>query len=661
MSGFICFILYYILIAMSSKTKQNLFFVFFSLLFFSTSLPYVYGSIGIDPSWTESLVMTINQDLVFGRDFIFNYGPLGYLNTSVLPKDVSPWLMFFLHLFLLGNNLAIIKLCFIRLGNDEWWKAAVVAVVIFLPWGFYSDTTFTYFYLMLFWLLYVNQTRNTLGLLIAIILAVLIFYIKVNLSLIAYGILALSLIYFSISGKITWRTTGVVLVLLSSLTYAFSVFLNVSLPDYLAAGLKIINAYQDGQAVNILRTKELLILLVFEGLIVVLVTVHLIKNFSLFSTHIYLYLLVAIAWFLCFKQAHTAVGYYNVFGFFLFLPVLSVLIFLFAEGFTGSGKLLVSVLVLQLLATQFIRISTSQNSFKNYFYAYLPDKIANEIKASKNPTKLFNILTTKNPVNYFHTLFSYDYSENFTNKDINELRVFPEKIQTIIGQKTVDIMPWEVSYVFFNRFNYNPRPVIQTYQANSDWLAKVNEIKYTSPGAPDFVFANVHDYREQNPIWMDKGAYLALRENYMLRDTLVMPEETFFLFEKQKAEPIPYEKGETFSGSIGQEITVPQNGTVFLHADIRYSIWGKLVRLLFQPPYLRSTVTYDDGSQESFRIPPPILKGGILVSEHVMNNDDFARFALKQTGNKKPIAIKFWANYSWGLEKDFDYHFETVK
>lgn len=644
---------------MPSKAKQNLFFLFFSLLFFSTSLPFVYASTGIDPSWTESLVMAINQHFVFGKDFIFNYGPLGYLNTLLLPNAISPWIMFLFHTFLLANYLVIIKLAFDKLG-ENWWKAAILSVIIFLPWGFFSDTTFTLFYLLLFWLLYVHKTRNTLGLLLAIILAVLIFYIKVNLSLIAYSVFVGSLLYFSLARIITWRTTLITLLLLGGLTYAFSILLHVSLPNYLEASLKIIDAYQDGQAVNILSNKELFVLLAFEGLIVLFVLINLVKNLAWFKENIYLYLLVALAWFLCFKQAHTAVAHYNVFGFFLFLPVLAVLIFLFADRFTKTGRLIVRVLIIQLIATQFIRFSYSEYSVKNYMLFFFPESVAQQVKSSGNPFELFKTVAIKNPFNYFHKLFTYDYRENFKGEEINKKRLLPAHIRAKIGEKSTDLMPWEISYLFLNRLTYAPRPIIQTYQANSQWLAEKNEEKYCSSSAPEFVLANVHDYREQNPIWMDKGAYLALRQNYMLEDTVNMPEETLFLFKRQKSGKINYQKLENQTAGFDASIEIPEPAITYLHADITYSFLGKIARLLFQPPYLKCTVSYRDGSEESFRIPPPILKGGILVSERVVDNEDFNRFALKMPGNKKPERIKFWSKGRWGFNPDFDYHFETV-
>ncbi|MGR3811360.1 hypothetical protein [Jiulongibacter sp. NS-SX5] len=645
---------------MPSKTKQNLFYLFFSLLFFSCMVPYGYASVGIDPSWTESLVMAINQDFVFGKDFIFNYGPLGYLNTLLLPKSVSPWVTFLFHCFLLANYLFIIKLSFDKLGAG-WWKAALVSVIIFLPWGFFSDTTFTLFYLLLFWLLYVHSTRNTIGLLIAIVLAVLIFFIKVNLSLIAYSVFALSLVYLSLAKIISWRTTVIVLALLGVLTFAMAMLLNVSLTDYLASSLEIINAYQDAQAAMLLTNKELALLLAFETLIVVLVLIHLVKNVAWFKEVIYLYILVALAWFLCFKQAHTAVAHYNVFGFFLLLPMLAVLIFLFAPRFQKSGSLLVSVLVLQLIATQFIRLSYTQYSLKNYALFFFPQEVAERVIETGSVLKVFDTFQLKNPVNYFSKLVNYNYESNFQNEELNAIRQLPIGVVEKIGDGTVDIIPWEVSYVFFNQLKYNPRPIIQTYQANSKWLAEVNESKYTSASAPDFVIANVHDYREQNPFWMDKGAYLALRENYTLIDTIPTSEEPYFLFERNKTDKINYHRFKENSAVLDESIEIPETGDLYLHASIEYSLIGRLARLFFQPPYLRCLVTYRDGTEESFRIPPPILEGGVLVSERVVENDDFLRFIQRSSGNKKPERMKFWSYMGWGFEKDFTYHFEMVQ
>lgn len=647
---------------MSSQAKQNLFYLIFGLLFFSTTEPFGYASIDIDPSWTESLVMAINQNFTFGTDFIFNYGPLGFLNTALLPEKISPWVLFLFHSFLLLNYLMIIKLSFLKMG-EKWWQAALVAVFILLPWGFFADVTFTLFYLMLFWLLYVQQTKSTLGLILTVVLAVLIFYIKVNLSLIAYTVLLLSVLYFSLAKIISWKAALLTLVSLILFTTSFSLLLNVSIPDYLAASLKIIDAYQDGQAVNILKIKELGLLLILEFIILAVVLLYIFKNLAFFVDNLYLYIISALAWFLCFKQAHTATGHYNVFGFFLFLPVLAVLIFLFAKHFKGGARMVFTVLILQIVSTQFIRLAIANYDLKEYALFYFPNRIAAEAKESKNVFVLLNTLKAKSPYNYFSKFHDYDYQKNFQQEEINKIRILPQAIRDKIGNASVDIMPWEISYIFFNQLTYNPRPIIQTYQANSDWLAYKNEEKYNGTTAPDFVLANIHDYREQNPLWMDKGAYLALRRNYSLKDTINMPHENLFLFEKNTNTSVPdYQEIGAKKGELGLEISIPEtiDGLIYLNADVHYSLFGKIARLFFQPPYLRCKVVYQDLTEGYFRIPPPILKGGILASEKVTSESDFLRFATDGT-NKKIKSLTFWSKYTWGFESNFDYNLQKTQ
>lgn len=647
---------------MSIKTKQNLFYFIFGLLFFSTTEPFGYAGIDIDPSWTESLVMAINQNFTFGTDFIFNYGPLGFLNTALLPEKISPWVLFLFHAFLLLNYLMIIRLSFLKMG-DKWWQAAIVAVLILLPWGFFADVTFTLFYLMLFWLLYVQHTKSSLGLILVVVLAVLIFYIKVNLSLIAYTVLTLSVVYFGLAKIISWKTILATIVSLAVLTISFSFLLNVSIPDYLGASLKIIDAYQDGQAVNILKIKELGLLLILEFIILGVVLLYIFKNLAYFVENFYLYIISALAWFLCFKQAHTATGHYNVFGFFLFLPVLAILIFLFARHFKNGARMVFIVLILQIISTQFVRLAIANYDLKEYALFYFPNKVVSEVKSSQNPFRLANTLLYKSPYNYFSKFYNYDYQKNFQQEELNKVRLLPKHIVDKIGNKSVDLMPWEISYIFFNQLNYNPRPIIQTYQANSDWLAYKNEEKYNGITAPDFVLANIHDYREQNPLWMDKGAYLALRRNYSLADTINMPHEKLFLFEKKMNASTPdYQEVEKKEGQLGVEINIHEtnNGLVYLNADVHYSFFGKIARLFFQPPYLRCKVIYEDTSEGYFRIPPPILKGGILASEKVTSESDFLRFATDGT-NKKIKSLTFWSKYTWGFESNFDYSLETVK
>lgn len=635
----------------SVLAKQNLFLGFFSLIFFSLSIPAGYAGADIDASWHEALVMAIEKNFVFGKDFIFNYGPLGYLNTGLLPKTVSHLLLVAVELFTLFNYLIIIRLAFAKAGK-KWWVVAISALLIFMPWGFIADTSFTLFYFFLFWLLHAQQTRNSVGLLLAFILSVLIFYIKVNLSIVVYIIFYASLIYFYVARYFTLRTVIIIAVLQILLTYALSFGLNVDIPAYLGASMKIIDSYQDGMAVMLLSQGELLPLLLFEGLILLAAGLFILLTFQWKS--LYLYILVALTWFLSFKQAHTAVGHYNVFGFFLFMSPLAVLLYLFtAEKYkVWAGRAFVAILILQISATQIIRYYLGEHTLKGYALTYPPATVAQSMKEGFKPSQLKDIVTQKNPVNYLKRLFTYDYEDNFKNIPTK----LPQALLNKIGNASVDIVPHQVTYLFFNRLNYNPRPVIQSYQANSDWLMHRNGEKYLSKMAPQFVIYHVESFREQNPFWVETDLTKALLKNYQLTDTTLIEKDTFFVFQHQpvsKTLKVVSTKDITFK--LDEDIHLPAtDNQMVLSANIEYSLKGKLARLFFQPPYLHCLVTFENGKQENFRVIDKILRGGIFVSSKVTTQSEAAAFFLNGGKSKQKIkTIRFWAKYSGGFGDSF--------
>ena len=71
------------------------------------SLPAMFAnlpSLGVDPSWKVSLQLAAMQGKVFGRDFVFTYGPMGWL---VLHCPVNKLVLLLFDLFMLGGLLSI--------------------------------------------------------------------------------------------------------------------------------------------------------------------------------------------------------------------------------------------------------------------------------------------------------------------------------------------------------------------------------------------------------------------------------------------------------------------------------------------------------------------------------------------------------------------------
>jgi hypothetical protein len=653
-----------------SKTSffnyQTLYLFFFCIIYFSLSLPAGFPGFNIDASWHESLALAIDKKLIFGRDFIFNYGPLGYFNTLLLPKSVSVWVLVAAEVIVLFNYLIIIYLCFQKAGKN-WWIVAILSIIILIPWGFFADISFTFFFFFLFWLLYAKYNRQSTALLFAIILSVLIFYIKVNLSIIVYGLFFISLIYFWIIRAFTFRT--IITCWLSQLliTYALSFVLYVDIPAYLGASLKIIDAYQDAMATMILSPRELLPLLAFEVVIVVFVLFFIFKTYRTILQNnfdgLYLYVLIGLAWFLCFKQAHTAVGAYNVFGFFLFMPPLAVLIYLFSPESTKvlAGKMFISILIVQLLATQIIRFYIGERTLSGYLLTYPPNNISQEIAAkSFKFSHLVRIVEEKNPFNYIERVVNYNYEDNFKNPPIK----LPIDLLAKIDTASIDIVPYQISHIYFNRLNYNPRPVIQSYQANSDWLMEKNGEKYLSKSAPEFVLFRIESFREQHPFWVETDLTEALLRHYSLTETSIIKGDTFCLFHRNKYNKVLIKNDlMKIDFKLNQEILIPKtDNPIRFSAKIIYSLKGKIARLFFQPPYLYCMVTYENGRKENFRVIDEILRGGVFINQKITTQTEVRNFFLnKGSNNQRVTKIRFWAKYNSGFEESFEGQLKEVK
>lgn len=646
---------------MSLRYQQSIFLSIFTLLFLSVCVPNGTTYLGIDASWHQALVMAIDNNFTFGKDFIFNYGPLGFINTGLLPKSISNWFMVVLQAFTLINYLFIINLCFLKSPKNWKWVAAF-SVIIFLPWGFISDATFTFFYFQLFWLFYSWRTGKTESLFVLILLTLLIFYIKVNLSIISYVLFYCSLVYFGAIKRFKWLKLGTIILLHLGLTYALSMWLNVELLSYLASSLQIIDAYQDAMSTFILSKQEFLTLFFFELIMAVIALFYVLKHKKAILNHLYIYLLIGFSWLIHFKQAHTAIGHYNIFGYFLLMPLFAVLLYLFVDNKLQKdfGKLFVYVLVIQLISTQIIRFYIGNHSWIGYLKTFPPDAVVSDIETGR--FGISKLISLKNPTRFFSAVSKYNYENNFKNADYNKQRALTADVLNEIQNESIDILPYEISYIFFNKLNYNPRPVIQSYQANNDWLTSKNAEKYSSSSAPTYVLGRIEYFREQNPVWMDGKSYLQLFKNYELVDTSLTTVDTLFLFKKVNNNKVTEKTLNKGKYQLNNELEIPKNDQlIILKADVHYSFLGKLARLFFQPPYLNATVTYENGMQETFRLPPPILKSGILINKKITTQSEFAYLNLKKHDKLLEIKnIRFWGNIQRGFESNFSYSFYEI-
>ena len=595
---------------MKLRSSQTLILLLFAYCCLSLTQAPWYATTGLDAGWANAMLLMINQGKVFGRDFIFNYGPLGFLNVRVLPAYFSAYALMLVDFLTIAHFIYFLRKALQKEGASRIWTL-VGAGLLLWPWGFFADFSFTYFYFFLFWILEARALRKSWPLYVAAVLSVGIFYVKVNLSLIVIFLFLVALLYLVIQDNFSKKSVSTAFILqMAGLAFgAWS--MKVDVWPYLRYSLDMISTYPDGMSIVIIGKKNLLILLGLEALMVLGLLVYVIKEIKSFWRYLPVYAFVGITAFLGFKQAHTAISNLNMFGFFLLVPMLGLLLYLFTDYKSRANYVLAWVLMCQIAATGYIRW-VDQIPFKPISFS---------------------------PMSYIKGIISYDYAHNF---DQNPIPLSP-RIKALIGHETADVMNNDLSVIYFNQLNYNPRPVVQTYAAHSALLAHVNGLKYRSATGPTFVLYKLDEFRGQNPFWADAEANEALLTHYTLIDTALISGQTFHVFKRlAKPRTLPIQEMH-IRMERGKEVFFPKGGLVKLTVNMDFRFVEKLLRFAFQPPIVYADVRYADGQTRTFRVSDKIMKGGVLGNMRVTDQSELETFYRYQGQRSVPaISVRFY-------------------
>ena len=637
--------------------KFILSFSIFSYIFFCIIPPYVYAKNSIDSSWYQALIVAISKNKIFGSEFVFNYGPLGYLNTGLIPEGYPRYTNFFFHLFILFNFFFFYFRLREQFESQKWISILILFFFIF-PFGFFADTTFFLFYFAIYWQNEYFNKPKLLKLILFTFIVILIIPIKLNLSFIAIIYLFSTLIYLFFHSKFK-RIDIVISIVLLIFSLIFIKFkLNFDLIKSFKASFDIINAYQDSISAIMVDENEVLFFMTLSIASAVLFFLISLIKLKILKNNFFLFFWIGIAWFLNYKQAFTAFAKGNLVGFFSFIFALSLLIFIFAEKVKKKYLYIFIFCVFTVTITGNYYIKLSDNDFNNKdtIKSFFQDK---QIAGESFIETLIKLPLRKTPLEYFRKIKNYSFDQNFLENDV----VFTPSLKKEIGRAEIDIIPWDISYLFKNKMNYENRPVIQSYQANSKFLMQLNGEKYWGNSRPEYVIGSVKPFRNQNKFWTDTECQTSLFYNYFLVKSLIFKNDTLFLFKKNKEIKIKKEKVVKIGlFTLNEDIQLPDSKSLILFkAKIDYNIKGKIMKTIFQPPYLMCEITSVSGIKDIVRIPPSILEGGIIVSYLIENNKNYSLFHKRKISSEYKIkSLKFFSKSDFGFVQNFKGNFYVL-
>ena len=202
------------------------------------------------------------------------------------------------------------------------------------------------------------------------------------------------------------------------------------------------------------------------------------------------------------------------------------------------------------------------------------------------------------------------------------LRDFRNKFPLPAIKGSVDVYPWNQATVLAHGLDYRPRPVIQSYSAQTPELAGLNAAFLRGDRSPENIFFELKTIDDRFPSSDDGLSWPELWTRYE-----VMERTGNFARLQRRAKPSRYEMfplGES-SFEFGTTVNLPSTdaGPIWAEIDITKSLFGKIASFLFKPPVLWMTTTLKNGRSRPFRIVPAMARGGLLISPLVESTEAF--------------------------------------
>jgi hypothetical protein len=592
-------------------------------------VPFVIYPTLVDkgPTWhglDVSFQMTLNHANVknwsWGNDIIATYGPLGFLSTRI-GWGVSRWVFLLFDLFLVINFFLVFR-DFLRKAGDKFLAGVIVLATVLLCSPFFgTDTSWVLLFFTCYWMYKGFAGGGLLPLVAIVLLTALSFYIKANTGLIILFLFAGYLVNLYFFKKISLMKAvlvlGAAIVLIGLLAFLF----HVSIFPYIRGSLELIKGYNEVMYLEEDHKQlENSIRIIFWALaLIFLIHAGLLAREKRYG-ELFFVLLGLIFIFLLKKQA-------------------------FVRNDTQHLSEFISFACLIVLSGNLLSINKRIQRFMLSGLSIIV-LLALFFKTEGNPIQqIFRARFTHKTMYWDH--FRY-YKPGFYLTQAGK-RWIPDSVLTRVGNKTVDVFPWDTEYLFENNLNYSPRPMFQSFMAYKPYLEKKNYEFYRS-NAPEYVLYDYDAIDERYPFNEESLVNLYLSRNYTLADTFTSNERWRILLQKKSTvQPLRLDKIKETEYDWKDEINV--DSADFLKIIITQNLRGKYRAFRYKSPAVRIAMTGPDGDWKGFRTSAGLLKTGIMVERLVLNTQDFVKYLSQRDSLQPVVKLKLFGDARYFTKK----------
>lgn len=592
----------------------------------------------LDASWTQALGYAFKHHFQAGIDYIFTFGPLGYVSHPQSSYDADLFYVFITWQIIMGLFFSLILVLHSSHLENKIDKVIYFFLVIVIVSAFSYDPRYILGITACVSLTIspspvVTRTSSRFVLFLGFILwflAVVSWTKFPNLILASVAVFSISVGFFYTRSRQLAIITPVGFTILLLGTWLASGQSLTSLPSFIKNSLQITSAYSEAMSGGLQLTEiKLAIAVIFLVMVMTMVS-----SFSkpLKLERVIIAGMVLFSLFLAWKASFVRHDAHSL----IFFTVAVLIPFFIGSERNLSTRWQVTFYLSRYLAivaalSGLFLAGVAINYTPRTFIAQWNERLVDNYKV------LTRILSFKN-------------TQDNTVATLKQQFDLP-KIRTQVGSATVDIFSWEQGVLFLNGLNWHPRPVFQSYAAYTSSLMAINGDFYADKErAPKFVIFKLQEIDGRFPVATDTEAL-----KIILRDYQPLFSEKGYLLLKQ----VPRGQGRvpdsetllTRQLKIGEALDIHtlNDQPLLLSLDIRKSLVGHLSSLLYRFPNISLEIETTDGPKLSYRIIPRMTQSSFIITPLILNQADFigwyTSISLKRATTLRVVVNPEWLQY----------------
>lgn len=581
-------------------------YLLFPNYFEHTFFPLQMGKelwLSLDPSWEIALNYAKLQNLTWGTDVVFTYGPLSHLFTRV-GRDENKLAFLLFDLFVSLNYFLVFFISFKKSISKITVLLLIFTILLLFPLWIGSANAFVLMAFLVFWIRLSTDKPKWIYYLFQIVIIVLLFFTKFNSGLIAFPLFLSGIIYnFTIKENnkfllASYMALPIILVVILCNP------LKVDFFPYIHSGFEIVSGYNDVMYLkNQIDYSYAVCLIIIAVLtLTILMNIYTNKKKEWFRLLVVLFLF-GTSIFVLYKQAFVRADIGHLKDFFIFIPLLMLcnldLYISIKNRYIKGLFLLIAIVPIYFVFTVVEKEFDLKEKFtkKDYFSAY----------KSFTPTSGLHIFDNNTPL--------------------------PTTVLQKIGNATVDVFPWNIQLLLENKLNYLPRPIIQSYSTYTPYLQNLNFEHYNSSKGPKFILYDYASVDERYPLFDEPKLSLLISYHYEVVEVFDYDNRKILLLQKKKDTPkITFTKIKEYAMYFDSPI-IPKEG-IYYEVYLYHNIKGKMVSVLEHAPEVALEIYSSEGVTK-YKTSKMLLEGGLFSSYFIGQTSDFMDLIQLKDSPKK--------------------------